>query len=152
MVGLIMNILRDVFGGIDFSNTKVIILFGVLILLTILLVFAILFVFKLFIPKSKIQDLETINKAIDKLETIMLIDKIVLSVCVVVGVILLILHLTGIADVFEFPFLGITLIDSLIMPMFIGAVFGFPFHGRISGNQRKLNELRLRRDKINEKC
>ena len=140
-----MKIIRDAFSGIDFTDSNVQILFGVITLLIFLIVFVIFVVFKLFIPKSKIQDEKTISKAIVRLKILIRIEKIILLASAVVAIVLLILHFTKITDVFQPPLIWVGIIDVAIIPIALVAVFG---SRGLSSNQAKLNELRQRKEDI----
>lgn len=130
----------NIFNGIDFMDSKVQSFFLFLILAIFLLVIAMFSIFKLFIPKSKMQNEETLDKAIHRLKKLMLFDKIVLCISVIIIIVSGYLYFTGRVDVSKTPFIWITGAAIAISPIFIVAVYGGG-RQRISSNQRKLNQL-----------
>ena len=137
-----MGLFGDIFSGVDFTDFGVQFFSIVFVAAIFLMVLLIFFSFKIFIPKSKMQDVETIDKAIIRLEKLMLFDRIVLILSTSIVIIIAILHFTKAIDVFQLPFplsMGI-MFNISIIPIFFSAVFGR--HGRLSPNQRKLDDLR----------
>ena|GEM_PF-3230964 len=135
-----MRLFSDAFGGIDFSDSGVRLFFAVFIVVVFFSVLLVFFVFKLFIPKSKMQDIEAIERAIVRLERLMLFDRVMLVLSSGGFAALLILHFAKVIDIFHQPFSVIVLICASVIPIFLVAVFGR--HSLRSGNRRKLDELR----------
>ena len=99
-----MELFLDIFSGIDFTDSRVQIFSVVFVAVIFLTVLVIFFVFKIFIPKSKMRDIETINSAIIRLEKLMLFDRVVLISSASIAIIIAILHLVKVIDVFQLPF------------------------------------------------
>ena len=95
-------------------------------------------------------DAEAISRAIARLEALMRFEKAVLIASIVVAILLGILHFTGMADVFQSPFIWIGMVDAAIIPIAIIAVFGNS-SSHASSNQMKLNDLRRRREELKGK-
>ena len=140
-----MDMFKRIFGEIDFSDTGVQALFVALVVLTALVVVTMFFVFKLVIPKSKLQDLESIDRAINRLERLMFFDKIILSIGIITALILAVLHVARLIDAWKTPLIWVVVADAAIMPIALVAVFG---KCGTSANQRKLDDLRRRRNMI----
>ena len=140
-----MELFLDIFSGIDFTDSRVQIFSVVFVAVIFLTVLVIFFVFKIFIPKSKMRDIETINSAIIRIEKLMLFDRVVLISSSSIAIIVAVLHLAKVIDVFQLPFpLSMCIVVNIsIIPIFIIAVFG---RNGISPNQHKLNDLRRLRD------
>lgn len=140
-----MELFSDLLGDVDFTDSRVKILFIAGFLLILLVVGGIFCAFKLFIPKSKMRDEQAIGNAINRLQKLMLFDKIALCVSVALLLILGALHFTKVIDLFQSPFHLLAIASAGITPIFIVAVFGV--RGGISSNQRKLEQLKqLERD------
>ena len=130
----------EIFKNIDFSNSKVMILFlGLISVITIILI-AIFIGFKLIIPKSKLQDIDTLNQSIKRLKKLILFDKFCLLFLSVSGVILILLHQSSLIDLFSSPFNFLILGVTGLLPIFIVAVFGTGSRST-SSNKRALQKL-----------
>ncbi|MDF9823959.1 heme/copper-type cytochrome/quinol oxidase subunit 2 [Breznakia sp. PF5-3] len=139
----ILKLLSEIFGEIDFMDSKVQFFFFFLGVVIFLFVIAIFLYFKLFISKSNKQDVESIDKAIIRLKKIMLFDKIVLFIVVIIIFVLGVLHFFELIDIYQYPFNMAALVALSLIPIFLVAVFGI--RGGISSNQQKLNQLKTLR-------
>lgn len=141
-----MEPLWGIFRGIDISDSKVQTLFVALIFGIFLIVLAVFFVCRLFISRSKVQDVEAIDKAIRRLKRLILLDKIALCADALLIVLLGLLHSMSVIDVLCAPFLWIAMVAVAVAPLLMVAVFGI--RASKSSNRQKLDDLCQMRNKL----
>lgn len=135
-----MSVFSNLLRGVDFTNGRVIFILLGLFLLVFIIVFAIFILCKLWIPKSKLHDEQTILNAINQLEKIMRFDKAALFLCVTILLVFICLHFLNLIDIFQPPFRTIGMICAGLIPVFFTAVLGV--RSSISSNQLKLGQLK----------